>query len=89
MSVIFKNLNLETGYKFSRQPQSRNPLYKLRLNHGILCKYCLRDRDCKGRKTHHRSLNRLHGHLSFDHRTEDFKEYLMGLADQVLSGERN
>ena len=88
MSIsVFKNKKLETSYKIRREPQNRNPCYKLILNHGILCKYCVRDRDCKGRKRYFRSLNKLHGHLSYNHGLEDFKEYLMSLADLVISGD--
>ena len=88
MSIFLsKNLKLETSYKIRREPQNRNPCYKLILNYGILCKYCVRDRDCKGRRKYYRSLNKLHGHLSFNHKTENFKEYLMSLADLVISGD--
>ncbi len=87
MSILLENKNHETFYKASRFPQNRNPNYKLKLNHGILCKYCVRDRDVKGRRKYYLSLNKLHGHLSYDHRKEDFKEYLMGLADLVISGD--
>ncbi len=88
MSIFLsKNLKLETSYKANRFPQNRNPNYKLRLYHRILCKYCVRDRDCKGRRKYYSSLNKLHGHLSYSHRNESFKEYLMGLADLIISGD--
>ncbi len=87
MSIILENKREETGYKASRLPQRRNPTFIQKLE-GIQCDYCIFNTvDSKGRKKYYRSLNQLHGHLSYDHRTEDFKEYLMGLASQVITGE--
>jgi hypothetical protein len=83
---VFKNKRLEVTYQKSRLPQRRNPIFIQRLD-GVQCKYCIiSTRNSKGRKKYYHSLNQLHGHLSYDHRTEDFKEYLMGLADLVISG---
>jgi len=88
MSItIFENKKLEVTYQKSRFPQNRNPIFIQRLD-GILCKYCINSTaDSKGRKKYYRSLNRLHGHFVFDHQNENFKEYLMALADLVISGE--
>lgn len=86
-TTIFENKNLEVTYQKSRLPQTRNPIFIQRLE-GIPCKYCIYSTaDSKGRKKYYRSLNRLHGHCAYDHPNENFKEYLMELADLVMSGE--
>ncbi len=88
MSSLF-NDNKRVGknqYKISKFPQRRNIVYKQRIS-GVICKFCEeKQKSSKGRKKKWRSLNSLHGHCSFDHRNEDYKDYLINLAEKIIRG---
>ncbi len=84
----FDNKRVESQYKISVFPQRRNFVYKLKLENGILCRFCQENqKNTTGRKKKYRSLNSLHAHCSFDHYNFDFKEYLIELAQKIIKGE--
>lgn len=75
-------------FKISKFPQRRNPVFKLRLENPVPCLLCEeRQQSSAGHKKTYRSLNSLHGHLSFDHYNFNFKDYLIELAQKIISGE--
>ena len=75
-------------YKISKIPHRQNPAYKLKLKNGIPCKLCIeKQQDTTGHPKIYRSLNSLHGHCSFDHFNMDFKDWLISLAEKIISGE--
>jgi len=82
---LFKNKRVE--YPPSNKLQRRNPICKVRFK-PILCKLCEeKQKDSRGRKKYWNSINRLWGHCSFDHKKENFSEYLVNLAEKILRGD--
>jgi len=80
-----ENKKVESSYKESIFPQRRNPTYKLKLKNPILCFFCDEKlRETTGRKKKWDSLNKLHAHCSYEHPKENFRNYLIDLADQII-----
>ena len=83
-----KLLNLEKPkvvYKKAVNLQKRNPLCRVRIEPAILCKFCEeKQRSSMGRKRKWSTVNKLYGHLVYDHPNENFKPYLIKLADDVF-----
>ena len=75
-------------YKISKIAHRQNPIYKYKLENPIPCLLCEeKQQDSAGHKKTWRSLNSLHGHLSYDHFNMDFKSWLESLAEEIISGE--
>jgi len=86
MSQILSE-NKRVEYSPSNKLQRRNPICKLQFT-PILCKFCEQNQQSsRGRKKYWGTINKLHGHCSFDHSTENFKEYLEELVDKIWSSE--
>jgi len=84
----FDNKRVESKYKISKFPQRRNPVYKLKLENGVLCKFCDENqKDTTGRKKKWRKLNSLHGHCSFEHFDQNFRIWLINLAGEIIKGD--
>ena len=76
------------NFKISKFPNRRNPIYKLRLENGIPCKFCIEKQQyTSGHQKIWRSLNSLHGHLAYDHYNEEFKQWLISLAKKIIRGD--
>jgi len=85
---LSENKRVERQYKISKLPQRRNPVYKQKLENPIVCKFCDETiKDTTGRKKKWRSLNELHGHCSYEHIDQDFRNWLIGLATQIIKGD--
>ena len=66
--------------------QRRNPLNKQKIS-PQLCKFCEEKQpDSIGHKKYWNVVNKLHGHCSYDHATENFKPYLIELVTDVFHG---
>jgi len=75
-------------YEISKIAHRQNPIYKYKLENPIPCLLCEeKQQDSAGHKKTWRSLNSLHGHLSYDHYNEEFKTWLENLAEKIISGE--
>jgi len=75
-------------YEISKFAHRQNPIYKLRLKNSIPCKFCIeKQQDTTGHPKTWRSLNSLHGHLAYDHYNEDFRGWLINLAEKIITGE--
>jgi len=91
MSSLFNdNKSVEKNqYKISKFPQRRNSVYKLKLENAIICIFCEKKvKSSKGRTKKWRSLNSLHGHCSFEHFGENFIDWIIGLAQEIINGVR-
>ena len=75
-------------FKISKFAQRRNPIYKLKLENPVPCLLCEeKQQNSAGHKKTWRSLNSLHGHLSYDHYNQEFKTWLESLAEKIIIGE--
>jgi len=75
-------------YKISKIAHRQNPIFKIRLEEPVICIFCKeKQQDSAGHKKKWRSLNSLHGHLSYDHFNMNFKNWLESLAGKIISGE--
>lgn len=75
-------------FKPSIFPQRNNPVYQFEFEEPVLCFYCeTKVTSSRGRKKKWTSLNKLHAHCSYDHKTENFRDYLIGLATKIIKGE--
>ena len=75
-------------YKISKIAHRQNPIFKIRLEEPVICIFCEeKQQDSAGHKKRWSPLNSLHGHLSYDHYNEDFKNWLESLAEKIISGE--
>ena len=87
---VSKNISLGKGhgtYQVYANLQRRNPINQKRIT-PILCKFCEEKiTNSRGRKKYWTTINQLHGHCSYDHSNENFKQYLLELVETVLQEE--
>ncbi len=91
MTFVSKNIKLGKGngcYQKDVNLQRRNPLCKQKFRKGQLCFFCEKAvKDSRGRKPYFWSVNKLHGHQSWEHVSEDYRPYLLGLVEKINKGE--
>lgn len=77
-SINKKRKTTKKNYRKSREPASQNPIYTQRIN-GLKCHY----HHSAGRKRIFKNLWRLYMHYTEEHENEDYRNFIMQLADLV------